>query len=56
MIRVAGTFVPANGLPAAPVETITLTIYTDATSDTPLWQETQNVAIDADAGYALLLG
>jgi Chaperone of endosialidase len=56
LVRFASTFVPANGLPAAPLETVTLAIYADATGGTPLWQETQNVAVDAEGRYALLLG
>jgi Chaperone of endosialidase len=56
LVRVTGTFVPASGQPAAPVETITLAIYGDETGGAPLWQETQNVAVDAEGRYALLLG
>ena len=56
VMRVTGTFVPATGLPPAPVETITLAIYAEATGGAPLWQETQTVAVDAEGRYSLLLG
>ena len=41
IVRVTGVFVPANGMPPAPVETITLAIYGDESGGAPLWQETQ---------------
>jgi len=56
LVRVTSAFVPANGLPAAPVETVTLAIYAEETGGTPLWQETQDVAVDADGRYTVLLG
>jgi hypothetical protein len=56
LVRVTGTWVPANGLPAAPVETVTLAIYAEETGGTPLWQETQYVAVDAGGRYTVLLG
>ena len=33
-----------------------LSIYADQQGDAPLWQETQNIAIDAQGRYSLLLG
>ena len=56
LVRVTGTLVPADGLPAAPVERVTLAVYADETGGTPLWQETQDVAVGADGRYTLLLG
>ena len=56
LVRVTSTFVPANGLPPAPVETVTLAIYAEGTASTPLWQETQSVAVDAAGRYTVLLG
>jgi hypothetical protein len=56
LIRITGSFRPANGLPPAPVEIVTLAIYAEETGGTPLWQETQNVAIDAKGGYTIVLG
>lgn len=56
VVRLTGTFVPANGLAPAPVETVTLAIYADETGGAPLWQETQYVTVDAEGRYAVLLG
>jgi len=56
LIFLSGVFRPADGLPPGPVETITLSIYADAEGGAPLWQETQNVAVDQKGGYSLLLG
>jgi hypothetical protein len=56
VISFSGTFRPANGQPPAAVETVVLAIYAEETGGTPLWQETQNVAIDAEGRYTLLLG
>ncbi|MBV8902857.1 MAG: hypothetical protein JOZ22_04410 [Acidobacteriia bacterium] len=56
LIRFTGTFVPANGLPTAPFEGVTLAIYREQQGGTPLWQETQNVAVDRNGQYAVLLG
>jgi len=56
LVRVSNTFHPANGLPAAPVESVTLSVYSEETGGTPLWQETQNVNIDADGRYTVLMG
>jgi hypothetical protein len=56
LVRIASTFVPSDGLPPAPVETVTLAIYAEESGGSPLWQETQNVVVNADGRYALLLG
>jgi hypothetical protein len=56
LVRVTGTFAPATHMPPAPVETITLAIYADETGGTPLWQETQYVAVDPVGRYSVLLG
>lgn len=55
-MRVNGVFVPANGQPVGPVETVTLAIYADEKGGAPLWQETQTVTVDAEGRYAVLLG
>jgi hypothetical protein len=36
--------------------TATFSVYAAARSETPLWQEVQSIAIDADGRYAVLLG
>jgi hypothetical protein len=56
LVRVIGSFHPANGLPVGPTESATLSIYKDEQSQTPLWQETQNVAVDAEGHYTAMLG
>jgi hypothetical protein len=56
LVRFTGTFRPANGLPAGPTESATLSVYAEEHSGTPLWQETQNVAIDVDGHYTAVLG
>jgi hypothetical protein len=56
VVRVTGVFVPANGQPAGPIETVTMAIYADEQGGASLWQETQTVAVDTDGRYAVLLG
>ena len=56
LIYLSGVFRPADGQPPAPVEVVTLAIYADAEGGTPLWQETQSLAVDDKGRYALLLG
>jgi Chaperone of endosialidase len=56
LVRVTGSFRPADGRPPAPIEQITFAVYADGTGGTPLWQETQNVAIEANGQYSVLLG
>jgi hypothetical protein len=55
-MRISGAFHAANGLPAAPVESVTFSIYKDESDPSPLWQENQNVALDAEGRYSALLG
>jgi hypothetical protein len=56
LVRINDTFHPANGLPAARVESVTLSIYKDQEGGSPLWQETQNVTLDSENRYAALMG
>jgi hypothetical protein len=56
LVYVSGVFKPVDGLPAAAVEAVTLAIYAEPEGGTPLWQETQSVAVDDKGRYALLLG
>src|SRR3954464_7459330 len=55
VIRVAGALRLASGAPAA-VEIVTFAIYGEETGGAPLWQETQNVTINAGGQYTSLLG
>src|ERR1700680_2652945 len=56
LVRVSSSFHPANGSAPAAVESATLAIYAEETGGTALWQETQNVSIDSDGHYSVLLG
>ena len=56
LVSLSGTLRPADGQPPAAVETVALAIYAEETGGTPLWWETQNVAVDAEGRYTLLLG
>lgn len=56
VIRLDGQLAPLNGVAAAPVETVTLAIYASATDSTPLWQETQDVRVDAQGRYTVFAG
>ena len=56
LVLVTGTFTPATGLPAAPVETVTLAVYAEETGGPPLWQEMQNVVVDKAGRFTLLFG
>lgn len=56
LIRITGILKPADGRPLAQVETITLRLYAEDTSDTVLWEETQDVLPDAEGRFAVLLG
>jgi Chaperone of endosialidase len=55
-MRVTGSFRPADGRPVAAVEQVTFAVYAEETGGTPLWQETQSVAIEANGQYSVLLG
>jgi hypothetical protein len=56
LVRFNGSFRPANGQQAQPVESVTLSVYSEQTGGTPLWQETQNVAVDGEGKYSVLMG
>jgi hypothetical protein len=56
LINVTGVYRPADGQPAGAVATVTLSIYADQQGGPPLWQETQQVTLDAQGRYSLLLG
>jgi Chaperone of endosialidase len=56
VMNLAGVFQPVDGQPLRAVETVTVALYTDPTGGTPLWQETQSVAVDSKGRYAFLLG
>ena len=56
LVSFTGSFLPADGKPPAPVETMTLSVYGDATGGRRLWQETQAVTVNTDGRFTLMLG
>ena len=56
LVRFSGSFRAANGLPAQTIESVTLTVYRDQTGEDALWHEIQNVAVDSDGHYSVLMG
>jgi hypothetical protein len=56
LIPVSGTYQPATGQAAPTTAVVTLAVYAAATDTTPLWQETQDVALDATGRYTVQLG
>src|SRR5262245_31201899 len=53
----SGAFQPADGSPAAPVESVTLSVYRDEQGGRPIWQETQDVVVVGTTGrFNVLLG
>ena len=56
LVRFSGSFRPANGLPAQTMESVTLSVYRDQTGGNALWHEIQNVTVDSDGHYSVLMG
>jgi Chaperone of endosialidase len=56
VMHVSGVFVPANGQPPQSIESVTIAIYAQEKEGTPLWEETQQVAVDSNGRYTILLG
>lgn len=56
LLRVATTFHPANGQPASPVESVSLSVYAQERGGDPLWSEMQNVNVDSEGRYTVLMG
>src|SRR4051812_40261957 len=56
VVTITGVFRPADRQPAGRFETVTLSLYAEQEGGTPLWQERQTIAIDAQGRYSLLLG
>src|SRR4051812_7262878 len=56
VMRLAGTFRPTNNMPITEFETVTFSIYAGEGGQSPLWQETQQVRVDPDGRYVILLG
>jgi hypothetical protein len=56
LIRFNGTLRDASVDQSAPTAELVFTIYADQSGSTPLWQEQQTVALDANRRYTILLG
>src|SRR5438045_1718460 len=54
LVRFTGSFHPING--AASSESVTLAVYREQSGGAPLWQEVQNVEVDREGHYSLLMG
>ena len=47
---------PADGTPGHTMESVTLSVYRDQAGGDTLWHEIQNVVVDADGHYSVLMG
>ncbi len=56
LVTISGVFRPADGRPAGRFETVTLSLYVEKEGGTPVWQERQTIALDAQGRYSLVLG
>ena len=56
LIRFTGTLLDSSGYPRSGVVGVTFSVYGQATGGAALWQETQNVPLDQQGRYAVLLG
>ncbi|MGA9798333.1 MAG: hypothetical protein WBQ68_04955 [Terriglobales bacterium] len=56
LVRFAGVLKDAAGNPRTGTVGITFAIYSESTGGAPLWQETQNVHLDEQGHYAIMLG
>ena len=55
LVRFSGSFHPTSGI-AQTMESVTLSAYRDQTGGDALWHEIQNVVVDADGHYSVLMG
>jgi len=56
LIRFTGALLDSAGHPRSGTVGVTFSVYSQATGGVPLWQETQNVPLDSQGRYAVLLG
>lgn len=56
LVRVSHAYHAADGSVPAGQQSVMFSIYAEETGGAPLWQEVQNVALDRDGNYTLLLG
>src|SRR3954465_5357292 len=55
-VKFSGTLLDQNGSPHTGVANVTFAAYSGSTGSTALWSETQNVTLDANGKYTVLLG
>lgn len=55
LVRFIGSYRPTTGT-ASTNENVTLAVYREQTGGAPLWREVQNISIDAEGRYSLLMG
>jgi len=56
LIRFSGTLAATEAAPRSTTVGITFSLYTDQSGGAPLWQEVQNVTVDATGHYSVVLG
>src|SRR3954471_17957228 len=55
-IKFSGTLLDSNGAPRTGTAGVTFAVYAQSTGGSSLWMETQNVTLDANGKYSVLLG
>src|SRR3954468_8667806 len=55
-VKFSGTLLDQNGSPHTGVANVTFAVYSGSTGGTALWSETQNVTLDGNGKYTVLLG
>ena len=56
LVNFNGTLRDANGLPLTGIVGVTFSLYANEQGGAPLWMENQNVQLDEQGNYAVLLG
>jgi len=56
LIKFSGTLLDGEGKPRSGTAGLTFALYKEQQGGTPLWVETQNVTLDAQGHYTVLLG
>ena len=56
LVRFSSSFRPADRTLAQTTESVTLSVYRDQVGGVALWHEIQNVVVDADGRYSVLMG
>src|SRR5438034_1506155 len=56
LVQFSGTLKDANGLPLTGIVGVTFSLYANEQGGAPLWMENQNVQLDEQGNYAVLLG